>query len=181
MVGMGVLCAAGVIWIGQWLLRETTRHLPIAPWKWRWTLCGIAAIGVLFLVGLSIGGAIHQIGWIATSDEPWVRERSGRPLRELEHAAGTVFDDAPSDLSSWRVGLAHRVGRYHQSVFDKVRILFVLDDEGLVTGVILVPRAAEDRKWAYGTFVTHDGDRRLRDEEEFRALIQEHARKLEAF
>src|SRR6185369_14493171 len=38
-------------------------------WPWKWTACGLVGIGLSFLVGMTIAGAAHQIGWIAESEE----------------------------------------------------------------------------------------------------------------
>lgn len=89
LIGMGVVCGAGILLLThqflRWLVGSiTAKHEGEVRWPWRWTWCGIASLGVLFLVGMAIGGAAHQIGWISSSQEPVMeRKPSTSPVYEL--------------------------------------------------------------------------------------------------
>jgi prepilin-type processing-associated H-X9-DG protein len=60
-----LLFAAGLHVVGRGVLRARG-----GVWKARWSIAGTALIALLFTAGVAIVGAIHQIGWLATSREP---------------------------------------------------------------------------------------------------------------
>ena len=47
-------------------------------WKLRWTIGAILGITILFTSGIAFVGMIHQTAWLATSEEPIVRETIAR-------------------------------------------------------------------------------------------------------
>ena len=83
LIGMGVICLGGILCIAHLFLRwlvgtVAARRGTNSHWPWRWTWCGVGALGVLFLVGMAVGGATHQIGLISSSPEPLMELK--RPL-----------------------------------------------------------------------------------------------------
>jgi prepilin-type processing-associated H-X9-DG protein len=65
-----------------WLYREIETSAgrtaaPIARWKWRWTSALLAVIVLMFVAGMSVVGVTHQLGWLVSSNEPWVVSGSG--------------------------------------------------------------------------------------------------------
>lgn len=183
MVGMGILCTVGSVFLTQWLLREFTRHLSFAPWRWRWTVCGIGALAVLFLVGLAIGGSAHQIGWMMGSDVRWFKERIHDQSSGLDGVASNLLREGETDPAVWRTKLMEspRVGVTNQWAIDRAQILFVLDDQGAVTGAFIIPRDKESG-WAHGVFHTKGKQAKwLYSAQQVRDLIREHSAHLEAF
>lgn len=56
-----------VSWYGQESAEQTTSG---RPWKLRWSLLTVAAIFLLFAIGISLVGIVHQTSWLLTSPEP---------------------------------------------------------------------------------------------------------------
>jgi hypothetical protein len=63
-------------------------------WRLRWSLACVGLVFVLFTAGVALVGIVHQVGWLATSPEPFrvpvERARRGHPssynLHEMSHA-----------------------------------------------------------------------------------------------
>lgn len=52
-------------------------------WKVRWTVVLLSMVLIVFAVGLSFAGVVHQIGWIATSPSPWLVSKIQTPEDQL--------------------------------------------------------------------------------------------------
>lgn len=102
-VGMGLLCAAGLLAGGHsfavWLARATSQNRgatetagsPGGAWNWRRSMIVFLALPTLFLTTMAAVGLAHQAAWLAASKEPWVQR--GGYSSELFNAA--------SDISDW--------------------------------------------------------------------------------
>ena len=82
LVGMGILCSILILFIAHRSFSWLTQSIANAQgkswrWHWRWTWCGLSSIIVFFLIGMSVGGTAHQIGWIASSPESLLVSKSG--------------------------------------------------------------------------------------------------------
>jgi hypothetical protein len=65
----------GVHFLLRWLYRETgsgepNRATRRGPWRWRWTLSGVCVVILMFAAGTAAVGVVHQIAFLATSDQP---------------------------------------------------------------------------------------------------------------
>ncbi len=58
-------------WLYRWMMPE-------APSAWRpsWTIAGLGAVLLLFIVGIAVIGIIHQTVWLLTSQEGWIEDSS---------------------------------------------------------------------------------------------------------
>jgi hypothetical protein len=70
-----VLLMIGVHWFGRSLRRAPSPGgAAPRPWRVRWTAAIVLLVVVAFAAGISMIGMVHQIGWLATSDQPWLGE-----------------------------------------------------------------------------------------------------------
>lgn len=130
-LGMGLvtlaLFAAGLhAALGRWYAHDpTTGDAPGTGWRARWTATILAAVVVLFAAGISVVGAMHQLGWLFTSADPWVDSnweaatgtQSRNNLHQFDLAmhnyhdtysvlpAGGTFNAAGHALHGWQTAL----------------------------------------------------------------------------
>ena len=73
-VGMAVGCVGLAAVVGHrfclWLRQGE-------PWRWRWTLAGLAGVVVLFASGMAFTGVAHQAGWLLRSPVPLTKSSGG--------------------------------------------------------------------------------------------------------
>jgi prepilin-type processing-associated H-X9-DG protein len=70
-ISVGFSCVAFVVLAGcvHFIGRGFGRSSGGA-WKLRWSIVGTALVALMFAAGVASVGAIHQVGWMATSPEP---------------------------------------------------------------------------------------------------------------
>lgn len=160
-VGMGLLCVAFILLLAHqflnWLAKNAARLRGASwRWPWKWTWCGLAAMMMFFLIGMAIGGMVHQIGWIVTSPEPWfeVKGRNFRALndmRELEMAFRiSCAETNGNNLSAFRKEFFQTAASFQtydgKSWMETYQIYFVALEDQKVAGLIVFPRDADLRK-----------------------------------
>ncbi len=97
--GIGMMAACLVLTVAfahhfcGWLWRGTGRA---EAWRPRWTLTGITVVLLMLISGMAITGLAHQVGWLMTSPEPWVK-RSGSNERGIPTSLKTIAS-AQSDF-----------------------------------------------------------------------------------
>jgi hypothetical protein len=101
LLGMALLCMAGVLILAHWFLHWLTGQLATwrglaGSWRWRWTWCAAFIVGIAFLVGMAVGGIAHQTAWIASSHESWYELKGPSPIRselsQLQWALQSVME-----------------------------------------------------------------------------------------
>jgi hypothetical protein len=156
LVGMAVVSGVAILILAQALFAWGTRRIAQArgqnwKWPWKWTCSGLFAILLLFLVGMSVGGATHQIGWIAFSPEPWLEEKRGRwrdvtEMRWLEIEFGAAIEGA-GNLASLREKVSKQPVYFSRSrpalARQSYHFLVVTTEAGQIEGTIIFPRNAE--------------------------------------
>lgn len=164
LAGMAILSSAIILVLAHQFFGWITDNIAKSrgqnyKWLWKWTWCGLVTIALLFLVGMSLGGAAHQIGWIAGSKEPWL-ERKGKwfteynNMRQLELAFRMAIQDENDNLEKGRKALWKSPNEYfNQSqslppLMQAYHLLVVTKDDGAVDGVIIFPRNTEALKAA---------------------------------
>ena len=189
LVGMAVFCVGAIIVLGHQLAVGITAQIALKrgrswQWLWRWTWCGVAGLCLLFLVGMSVGGAAHQIGWITGSEEPWF-ERKPRYLDELMQMreldiefriALAETNTVSSVLQSFKDSEVERrsLERKKQSLLYSFHILLVSTNGERVDGVILFPRNPEIKSRLDGYLIT-DADSVRVSAQQLSELLKERA------
>lgn len=173
LIGMAALCSVGIIVLGHRLASWITSRMSSKRgldwrWPWKWTCCGLMAVGLSFLVGMSVGGAAHQIGWLASSQEPWF-ERKPRYLddrmqmRELEMEFRIILADT-NTVAAVRQQLRNSdtegrsPERRKRLSLHSFHMLIVSTNREYVDGIIIFPRAEEIRMRLNGIFI-NEADR----------------------
>jgi hypothetical protein len=178
LIGMGMICLGGILIISQYFLRWVTASIAVrrgtnSHWPWRWTWCGAGAIGVLFLVGMAVGGAVHQIGWISNSPEPLL-ERKG-PYAALSNLrALEIGMKIASHGMTNHVGMRQLLWDEKEEVIglsnDSAKILqsahvLLIAPSNQVEGWIIFPRDPALMERFGGTISRHDETTRLTAEQ----------------
>jgi hypothetical protein len=78
-----LLCLGAQRFLG-WLW-PLLRDDATARWPWRWTLSGIALLGLLFSAATATIGVVHQVSWLVRTDGRLI-ESSWGPLAERNRA-----------------------------------------------------------------------------------------------
>jgi hypothetical protein len=169
LIGMAALCVVLIALMGHrfasWMVAGVANRSGKGwRWRWRWTWGGLAGLGLMFLVGMSVGGAAHQIGWMAGSQEPWF-ERKPRfvhdmiQMRDLEREIQFVLAE-----TNMVAGVRQRLigseaekrslERRKISSLQSFHVLFVSTNRQQVDGVIIFPRAKEASARLHGLYVS---------------------------
>lgn len=178
LLAMAILCLVGMLWLSHVLLNWLLGHLGIShgAWKWRHTTAASAAFALLFLVGMSFVGMIHQTGWMLASREPWSypisrvffgSERYMPPLlsgifegllslkeSQDESEGWKSFLDQPSSIPlSYSLDLDHAAGWLASGWETPLHLILRTDDAGQPKGLLAhYPESRDPRMqqvWLY--------------------------------
>ncbi len=180
LVVMGCLCALIVLLLAHWCMGWITTSVATArgkTWRWPWkaTVCGLIAIALFFVVGMSVGGVVHQVGWISASPGS-LYERKGRyayarsALEELEYQCQQSLQSSSSlqafrnDL--WRLegSLRSMSGAGNGSLQD-YQLLVVVESGEAPGSVIVFPRNPQLLWVIGGGLVGKDETKRFKADE----------------
>jgi hypothetical protein len=151
LVGMAVLSlaliGAGLNWLLRWLVAYIAeRRGKHFAWPTRWTWSALVAAAIFFAVGMSVGGIVHQVGWIAGSKEPKlvVRNQARTDMMRLDNHVQFVFQEANDDMLSarerfWKNEVGY--GRDTPELKRDYHIYVVTDKEGKYLSHIIKPRS----------------------------------------
>lgn len=117
------------------------------------TLCVI-------LAGMSLAGSVHQVAWLATSEEPWIGRSFGSRRAALNHAGMLAGELMESDSTREKWEKAWR-GVSENGVPDRARPDFHshfathlrTNRDGIVEEVVLWPRNGDDFRKIGGMIV----------------------------
>ncbi len=171
LAGMAILCSGIILLMTHWFLNWLARSIAAARgfawrWPWRWTWSGLVLIFVSFLVGMAVGGILHQLGWIAASPESLYEMKSGASgvgdMRQLSYGALVAMEDSNGDVAKARSNLQSTSGGYlyqptgESPLLERYHVLLVLDQDGVEVGTIVFPRVVENRARARGFYQVGD-------------------------
>jgi len=182
-IGLIVLILVLGHWFLSWLGKSiaSTRAVNFS-WPLKWTCCGLAAIGLSFLVGMAVAGAAHQIGWIMSSDESLFHDRFRKfrqysEMSDLGHlVAGELTDNML--LGDFRTAIIKMVNdpgnkaAYLASGLQSMHLLIRVDEGRKVEGVLIFPRDVEARTRFGGQYVTPSNTQKLQGEAQLKEFIK---------
>ncbi len=161
------LCLGLALLLSHWFLDWLCRGIASArgktfSWPWKWTVCGSVGIGLCFLVGMAVAGAVHQIGWIAGSEEPLFQDRYRRSAHymEIQNACYVIERclKSTSTVESLRADVATtieaREGRYsvQEPNLQSLHLLMLVASDAKVEGVLVFPRNVDARSTFGGAY-----------------------------
>jgi prepilin-type processing-associated H-X9-DG protein len=169
-----LLFTLGVHWLCRWLYRESGERNVDAPprrWRLRWSLAGVFLVLLMFAAGTAAVGAVHQVVFLATSEQPmfkslgWDKKADeiqctsnlrtiGRALQVYAENNDGRYPDSlralaaslPEDLSSEVMICPASEWRSHMPM------------SYIYLGAGLTVPVAPDRIIAYESLANHDGD-----------------------
>jgi len=152
LIATGILCSAGVIVIGNWLLAALFKQIQQArhpeqtarPWRWRWTMGFYVAVWLLFAMAMGATGVFRHTTWLRADDQPWFQERVNASLemREVAVDLRILQDDNPG-IEATRKAFLHEppVGRQLQKLLaEEFNVLFYAGQSNQVAAFIIIPR-----------------------------------------
>lgn len=152
LVGMAVVSSLFIMALSHWFLRWLSKEqIALSQWPIKWTICGLVAVSLVFLVGMSVGGIAHQVGWMAASEEPLFQRKYRRiydvsNMKQLELALRMASEDERGNLDKIRQALWKNPNNFFgQSrtfppFLQAYHVLIVTSPDGLFDGAIIFPR-----------------------------------------
>ena len=163
LIATGIVCSAGVIVVGNWLLAslfkqiQRTRHpeRTARPWRWRWTMGLYVAVWLLFAIAMGATGVFRHTTWLLADDQPWFEERT-HVYRELKDAATDLqmlLGDNPGIETARKAFFKQPSLRSQQTLLaDEFNVLFYTGRSNQVAACIIIPRTPQ--LLAKGEFAT---------------------------
>jgi hypothetical protein len=192
LVGMAGLCLGVSLVLTHGFLRWLATQIAnsrgkVWAWPWRWTWCGTLSMGVLFLVGMAVGGIVHQTGWIAASPEP-LYETKGRlshafELKQFQLELMMAINDSNADLDETRIELASSLARQRYlkgRAAEYITCLVIVDTSRRIVGGILFHRVRSGPETSRDILYWNSSTQDWVANTELPALIQKHRGQLMA-
>jgi len=170
LVGMSGLTAVGILLLTHQLMGGVFNQVAAARnltwrWSWRWTWSGFVGLLLLFFIGMSVVGMVHQVGWLLSAREPMMEAKDGRwrdygNMMQLDSAVRVALEDQGGDIAKARAALRSnpsgflnrppRAQAYH--------VLLVTDREQHVIGRLILPYDGQ-RRDKFGGYYSFDAGR----------------------
>lgn len=193
LIAMGVICTAIALLLAHWLVNGLVRTVGEArgknwTWPWRCTWCGATVVAIAFIVGMAMGGIVHQVGWIHSSPEP-LMERKGikweinSNMRTVEMAFRLASDDTATNLTEIRREMWNPTNSYFGSAkqtaaaMQSCHLLLIIGENSAVHGTIIFPRDPTVAAKLGGSF-TLDGNAEWLRGEQLQARLKEYSARL---
>ncbi|MEO7676096.1 MAG: hypothetical protein ABIV39_04950 [Verrucomicrobiota bacterium] len=144
---------------------------------------------LLFLVGMAVGGTVHQIGWITSSPEPLFERKpfnfeALNAMKQIDLALRIALGDTNENLEMARLELWNRPEEYLGNwpsalqLLQKYHVLVVVDEKGLAQGSIVFPRNAETLNRSGGVCSLEAENNEHPDSKEIVKLLQKYKGRL---
>lgn len=192
-VGMSALCVLLILILAHVFLRWITKSVSSAQgrssqWPWRWTWCGLLATGLLFLVGMGVGGMAHQAGWLSSQSGSWyeIKGEDFFNLRQLDGALQQAALEAGGDILEMRRVLRSPDssyfprGRGENALLARFQLLLIRDGTNDFAGRIIFPRDPARQARSRGIY-RFEGRNDEFPMDRLPELIQRHQNQLLAF
>lgn len=196
LIGMGLLCTVIGLVVAHWLFKGLVRAAGEArgkSWRWpvKWTCCGAGILGLVFLVGMAVGGIVHQIGWIHSNPEP-LMEQKGRnwavtsDMRMLALAFRMASsDNETNNLAAIRQDMWNPAYGYLGTpqraleIMQGYHFLLILDQHQTAQGYLIFPRNPALAQKMGGCFCFEGKEDDWLNWEKIQALLQEYRDRLQ--
>lgn len=194
MIALSVFCLAGIgfgldrflKWVSSFVAEKRGKSF---VWPTRWTWSALVAVSIFFAVGMSVGGVLHQVGWMAGSEEPMVVVRSGTSkiaeMKQIDGAFQQALLEAKEDYEHARKLMWDPEVRYlrdPESFRKKYRVFAVVGTDGKVTGNFIFPISQQEFQQAGGlAYIEGETDGGFLPMEKVKSLLQTHRDKLKQF
>jgi hypothetical protein len=184
-IAAGILFTGLLLLLGHGFLSWLSQSIAIARgttfcWPWKWTWCGLMAIGLCFLVGMAVTGAAHQIGWIASSKESLFESRSrkieqhsqmhrirGVAVEALQHT--NTVDGLRDEMTRLYMDLERPSSRL-PATLQSFHLLMLVDSNATVQGILILPRDPETQRTFGGEYLGLDKGGPMRGNELMRFI-----------
>ncbi|MEO5804612.1 MAG: hypothetical protein ABIR24_13885, partial [Verrucomicrobiota bacterium] len=194
-IGMALLSVVIILFLAQKFLNGLSKSIATKrgtnwtwPWKWTWSL--LVAILLLFLVGMAVGGTVHQIGWIISSPESLLQKPhdpyDARVKMEILESLGISAGENDGKIAEIREEFWKARDENYRSqnvvfLLQKYHVLVVVDDQEKFQGTIIFPRDATLRKKLGGYCSLSNEDRFDHRWENISALLEKYRSHLVSF
>ena len=196
LIAMGVICTAVALLLAHWLVRGLVRKVGEArgtpwAWPWRWTWCGATVVAISFVVGMAVGGVVHQVGWINSSPEPLMESKgvnweAHSNIRTLDLAFRIAADETTNNLVETRRAMWNTTNGFFRSpsrsaaAMQSSHMLLILGEGNVVRGSVIFPRDPTVAAKLGGSF-TLDGNAEWLPWEQLQTRLKEHSAKLVSY
>jgi len=194
LIGMALVCItfilAGTHWFANWLSRaiQVSRSTQAGwCWPWKWTWCGLSLVVLGFLVGMSVGGVVHQAGWIASSPEPMLELKGFSTdrinMQQLDEALQSAIDESNGNIQRIRLQTQRKGSEFQSrfgergSLLESCHVLLILAADGGCNGAIIFPRNTKSRE-RYGGWYLLGKERGPKPNSKITELIRQHGTNL---
>lgn len=170
LIGLAAMACLGILGLTHWFLGWVTKAKNgDFSWPVKWTISAVIGLALLFLVGMSIGGIAHQIGWMTTSAEPLFERKSKRfydmiNMKQVALAIRIASEDEKGNLDNVRKALWTSPNVYFNqnktapSFPQTYHVLIITKPDGTIEGAIIFPRSIASQKIAGALLASNEND-----------------------
>ncbi|TAL05915.1 MAG: hypothetical protein EPO07_02780 [Verrucomicrobia bacterium] len=190
LLGMALFCLGVILFLGHWVLNRLLQlaqsaHHPERPtwrWPWKWTWCGLSAALLFFFVGMSVGGIVHQLGWILSSPEPLMEAKRWygmdyNNIRQLDGAWQQASLDGEGDIGRIRQLVWEKNGMLRgdsgADLRQKYHLLLISGEDGKIAGAVIVPRDSKARS-KVGCYYSFGDKSDFEPESKLKEILERH-------
>lgn len=155
-IATGLVCVAFLL-VGThsflvWLSRSwQAGQAEATPWRKSWTVSLVSLVVLAFVAGTAVIGVTHQIAWLSTSPDPWIKSERWQHPSSLVYKFSSQIEEARKthrDLDSQTLRLMH------QEAGERFRVAIIKDQAGQPWLVAVGPREVNDPRWQEGAFMS---------------------------
>lgn len=190
MIALSVFCLAG---IGFGLDRFLKRFSSFVAekrgksfiWPTRWTWSVLVAVSIFFAVGMSVGGVLHQVGWMAGSKEPMMVSRARNAgfatMKQIDGAVQQALLESKEDYELARQSVWSYL-KHPETLQNKYRMFVVIGADGKVAGRVIFPLNQQEFQQTGGlVYIEGEADNGFLPMEKVKGLLQTYRNKLRQF